>query len=257
VARPGDAARIALSAQPIRGEAVFGGMDRSSWIGLGLLAALTAAGCRRSGEVPGEVVGWVADRDGGALVGLDDELFVVARLEVRSPVALWTEGEGTVVLEAVDGSPRGRHCRREFGLQSDGEWGLGPSLEWTAQDRARIRPAAAEPPGELLAAATATFVGEGSPVGFLELDGGRWWVLWPGFVVRAELRAEARGGPELEQSPFAPGSHRNRVRFGPTQGGFATLSAAVRAVRRRAPAAVPPRPGTSRRGRAGRAARAA
>ncbi len=59
---------------------------------------------------PGPVELWVVDRDGGALIGLDSELFVARRAAIPSPIEVEARpGGGAWVASALDGSPRGRH----------------------------------------------------------------------------------------------------------------------------------------------------
>jgi len=103
-----------------------GGSARRRILGLGLgaLAALCAVLVRRALEgppfEPGAPRFWVADRDGGRVVGLDQDLFVAREWCAPWPVALAARADGMLwVLSAVDGRPAGRH--ELLLLSADGE----------------------------------------------------------------------------------------------------------------------------------------
>jgi hypothetical protein len=83
-----------------------------TFLGSAGLAAWLAVVLARSGSdaVLGPPVCWVADRDRGALVGLDRDLFAVARRPWPTPVALEPAGAGRLwVAAALHGMPRGEH----------------------------------------------------------------------------------------------------------------------------------------------------
>ena len=93
----------------------------------GALAILLAVA--RGGEepsTPGRVQVWVSDRDGQALIGLDRDLLVAARVEVPWPTEIEAcEGGGVWAVSAREGDPLGAHDLLR--LLPDG--GLGAPIE--------------------------------------------------------------------------------------------------------------------------------
>ena len=116
-------------------------IGRATWL-LGLLVALATLAARlrlAAGESPGAVAYWVADRDAGAVVGLDHQLFVARRYELPWPVRVlpW-RGAGVVVASAAAGGPEGPH--ELIALDANGmcvqRWPCDPVIDLTvASDR--------------------------------------------------------------------------------------------------------------------------
>ena len=84
---------------------------------------------------PGRTVCWVADRDGGRVVGMDRELFVTGEHAVPWPVELEAAAGGALwVARAAEADPRGEH--RILRIERDGarsrELVLGPVLDLSA-----------------------------------------------------------------------------------------------------------------------------
>jgi hypothetical protein len=84
--------------------------DRVGLLGSGALLAVALALLRAAaddrGETPVSVVTWVADRDGCAIYGLDEDAIVARRLDVAWPIALAARPDGGVWVVSSDrGSP--------------------------------------------------------------------------------------------------------------------------------------------------------
>jgi hypothetical protein len=77
--------------------------------GLGLAYAASWSGAPAA-RAPGRVCWWVADRDAHQLVGLDRDLHVAQRRELRWPLLLAARADGGVwVARALEGGPHGAH----------------------------------------------------------------------------------------------------------------------------------------------------
>lgn len=85
---------------------------------LGLLTGYLAAGLGRAAPprpTDGVVRAWVADRSGGRVVGLDQELLVAAEVVLPWPVAVAPRtGGGAWVVSAEEGRPLGPHALRRI-----------------------------------------------------------------------------------------------------------------------------------------------
>jgi hypothetical protein len=108
--------------------------------GLWLLGEALSASARAPQASAQPVAAWATDRDGHAVIGLDRELFVAARIGMRYPIEVEARSDGGAwVVSAPDGDPLGGH--RLTRLSASGavlaEADLGIFLDLAASDGGR------------------------------------------------------------------------------------------------------------------------
>lgn len=230
-----DVAEQAEPAEPAWGRAAASRVGRSAlWIAIGAGAcvgflALTSSGASAERHAP--VAGWLADRDGGALVGLDSDRLEVRRVALESPVELELGSDGDLwVACAGAGGPVGPHrlllVEDESG-RIEREFQLGPILDLESVDG---------PGGAVLAVAFGSggarevvrCAGEGAPATIERGDdafcaAGAWGCTLVGSE-RGELRLWGPDGQRLARRVF--GGVISDVAPGPEPGCWWVLDAA-------------------------------
>jgi len=184
-----------------------------------LVALVVAVATRERAPDPpsGPASFWVADRGGGALVGLDDDLFPVRRIAWPWPLRLAPRASGGLwVVSAVAGDPRGPH--RVTAVDRDGR-SVGqvavPPVVDVAPLGDRLLVVVDEPAARALIEVRATFRCRARPLAFdptcCAVAGDRWLVggadgSLHAFVPEAGLELRARLGRRIVDVEPRPGS---------------------------------------------------
>lgn len=172
-------------------------------LAIGLLGTLGCAPDRSGPDSSEPVRYWLADRDGAALVGLDADLYVRARVPAASPVGLSLVDGVVWVEERPRGAGAEPSWRPLLPTPSDPPiWRLGMA-QAQPPPGVDVRPApSGTAEGPWAAALARAHPHAWLPWRAVALGAGRDLLVWPGAVMLAERGADGR------------------CRFGPSQGGF-------------------------------------